>query len=92
MQTSAGRRGEVSVYAIQNKRTGWFVTGTNKRRWRKPSEELRGTWEQITNAEAGLLYETEFDAQLALIERRCGKDYRVVEIKPLEVLRGGNND
>ena len=79
----------MSVYAIQNKRTGRFVTGTDKRHWHKVSEMSRGVWEQLTSYEAGLLFETKHEAELELDIRRCGKDYRVVEVKPLEVLEGG---
>ena len=76
----------MSVYAIQNKRTGRFVIGTNERHFHKVSNMARGVWEQITSDEAGLLFETEFAAQHSLDIRRCGKDYRVVQVKPLEVL------
>ena len=64
-------------YAIQNRRTGKFVMGTD---WRFHPPH------QITDAHAGMMFTQRFDAEITLASRRCGDDYRVVEVKPLEVV------
>lgn len=64
-------------YAIQNRRTGKFVTGTD---WRFSPPH------QITEFEVGMLFTEKIDAVMTMDRRRCGDDYRVVEVKPLEVV------
>lgn len=64
-------------YAIQNKRTKKFVFGTD---WRFSPPH------QITESEVGMIFTEKFDAEITMSVRKCGKEYEVVEIKPLEVV------
>ena len=64
-------------YAIQNRRTGKFVVGTD---WRFSPPHQR------TNAHAGMMFSERFDAEMTMVNRGCGGEYRVVEVKPLEVV------
>lgn len=68
----------MSAYAIQNKRTGKFVYGTDYRYGK--------TAHQFTDEEIGLLFASRSEAELIMQSRRCGKCYHVVEVEPLKVV------
>ncbi|MDZ5711641.1 hypothetical protein [Jeotgalibacillus haloalkalitolerans] len=61
------------TYAIINKRTGMFLTGTDYRT--EPWTQLTYGWQPPC------LYAYESKAEDDLIDRRCGPDYEVVEVK-----------
>lgn len=64
------------MFAIQNIKTGKFVTGTDYS-YQPPH--------QITEFNQALTYNTLARAKSDFIDRRCGRNYRVVCIKPIEV-------
>lgn len=69
------------MYAIQNIKTGKFVYGTDKRYW--PPH-------QRTSKDCVLTYATPGEAKSDFICRKCGKDYRIVVLKTVEVKRVTN--
>lgn len=66
------------MYAIQNIKTGEFVCGTDYRYHPR---------HQITSNDQMLTYATDWQAQLDFKRRRCGKNYRIVVLKTVEVKR-----
>jgi len=66
------------MFAIQNQKTGKFVYGTDyryfPRRQRTASNQL-------------LTFDDYDSAENNFIVRGCGKDYRIVELKPVKVKR-----
>ena len=66
------------MYAIQNIKTGKFVYGTDYRY--DPAH-------QFTSNNRMLTFETDLAAWLDFKKRRCGKDYRIVVLKTIEVKR-----
>ena len=65
-------------YAIQNQRTKKFVTGTDYR-YNPPH--------QITSETTGLMFEDDEAVMYAFKNRRCGKDYQIVEIEPISLVK-----
>ena len=70
------------MYAIQNIKTGKFVYGTWFGYW--PN---LGKNRQRTSKDEMLTYATAWQAQIDFKKRRCGKDYRIVVLKTIEVKR-----
>lgn len=66
------------MYAIQNIKTGKFVYGTDFRYW---------PYRQQTSKDEMLTYATATNAQFDFKWRKCGKDYRIVVLKTIEVKR-----
>ena len=66
------------MYAIQNIKTGKFVYGTDYRYYPR---------HQFTSKNRMLTYETDLAAWLDFHKRDCGKDYRIVVLKTIEVKR-----
>lgn len=66
------------MYAIQNIKTGKFVYGTDYRYHPR---------RQFTSKDQMLTYATDWQARLDFKRRRCGKDYRIVVLKTVEVKR-----
>lgn len=66
------------MYAIQNIKTGKFVCGTDYR---------YNPHQQRTSKDKMLTYSHAVDAQLDFKLRQCGKDYRIVVLKTIEVER-----
>lgn len=66
------------MYAIQNIKTGKFVYGTDFRYF--PIHQLTSENRMITYATPG-------EAKRDFICRKCGKDYRIVVLKTVEVKR-----
>lgn len=46
---------------------------------------LRNSKHQITHSNGALIWTTKEDAEIIFKIRRCGKDYRVVELEPFRV-------
>ena len=71
------------MYAIINSKTKKFLYGTN---YNYDVSKQR----QRTSFDRALIFETEFDARLAIKIRKCSKDYKVckVKINILEILNG----
>lgn len=65
------------MYAIRNKKTGRWITGTDYR-YSPPH--------QITSDDMAIIYANEELARFALRARRCGKCYEVVPVR-LEVIQ-----
>ena len=65
-------------YAIQNQRTKKFVTGTDYR-YNPPH--------QITSKTTGLMFEDDEAVMHAFKNRHCGKDYQIVEIEPISLVK-----
>lgn len=63
-------------YAIQNIKTKKFVYGTDYR-YNPPH--------QFTHFNGALTWTTKENAEINFKIRRCGKDYRVVELEPFRV-------
>lgn len=66
------------MYAIQNIKTGKFVYGTDYR-YNPPR--------QLTRKDEMLTYHMDLQAFNDFKKRRCGKDYRIVVLKTVEVKR-----
>lgn len=66
------------MFAIQNQRTGKFVYGTNYH---------YSPRHQRTNFERMLTYDEYRFAESDFLSRRCGRDYRIVELEPVKVKR-----
>lgn len=66
------------MYAIQNIKTGKFVCGTDYR-YDPPH--------QLTHNDEMLTYHMDLQAFNDFKKRRCGKDYRIVVLKTIEVKR-----
>lgn len=66
------------MYAIQNIKTGKFVCGTDYRYWPR---------HQLTSKNRMLTYATPGEAKRDFMCRKCGKDYRIVVLKTVEVKR-----
>ena len=67
------------VNAIQNIKTKKFVTGTDY-------QGENGT-RRIRSGDAMLTFGTLGEAKQWFVVRKCGKFYRIVELKPVEVKR-----
>lgn len=70
------------MYAIQNIKTGKFVYGTDYR-YCRPGEK----YNQFTSENLMLTFEDYYSAAEAFRRRGCGKDYRIVVLKTVEVKR-----
>lgn len=70
------------MYAIMNIKTGKFVYGTDFR-WRSSI----GTYNQHTSKNKMLTFADQEEAERAFKVRGCGKDYRIVVLKTIEVKR-----
>lgn len=70
------------MYAIQNIKTGKFVYGTD-RRYPKPGKK----YNQRTSKDQMLTYADYYEAAGDFRHRGCGKDYRIVVLKTVEVKR-----
>lgn len=68
------------MYAIQNIKTGEFVFGTY-------FSYVHGENQQRTSMEQMVTYDCLWYAKVDFIKRECGKDYRIVRLKPPEVAR-----
>lgn len=66
------------MYAIQNIKTGKFVYGTDFR---------YNPYHQRTSKDQMLTFATATDALNAYKRRCCGRDYRIVVLKTVEVKR-----
>lgn len=66
------------MYAIQNIKTGKFVYGTDYRYYPR---------RQLTSRNRMLTYEFIQQAESDFFHRHCGKDYRIVVLKTVEVKR-----
>ena len=66
------------MYAIQNIKTDKFVYGTDYR-YDPPR--------QRTSNDKMLIFDTDFEAVMSFNRRRCGKNYRIVVLKTIEVER-----
>ena len=66
------------MFAIMNIKTGKFVYGTNYNYMPR---------RQRTSKNQMLTYPTQEEAELAFKMRGCGKDYRIVVLKTIEVKR-----
>ena len=78
------------MFAIHNIETGKFVYGTDYR-YPKPKKK----WNQRTSHDQMLTYSDYESAKSDFIRRGCGKDYRIVVLKTVEVKRvidGGENE
>lgn len=64
------------MYAIQNKRTKQFVYGTD---FRYDPTHQRCSFNQC------IIFDTYESAEAAMLLRRCGKSYRVIPVKIVEV-------
>lgn len=68
----------MSIYAIQNKKTGKFVSST---------DYVSGRFARdFKDSDAAVLFTWSFTAELVMHSRGCGEQYQVVEVKPLEVV------
>ena len=70
------------MYAIQNIKTGKFVYGTAYR-YQKPNKK----YNQRTSRNQMLTYADYESAKNDFRARGCGKDYRIVVLKTVEVKR-----
>lgn len=70
------------MYAIQNIKTGKFVYGTDYRYFRPGKKH-----NQRTSKNQMLTYADYFQAAEDFRTRGCGKDYRIVVLKTVEVKR-----
>ena len=70
------------MYAIQNIKTGKFVYGTDHR-YPKPNKKFN----QRTSHNQMLTYADYESAKSDFKTRGCGKDYRIVVLKTVEVKR-----
>lgn len=64
------------MYAIKNKRTGKWIYGTDFRYspyYQRTSKEQAMTWEDIE------------EVQWEFERRRCGKDYKIVNVRLEEI-------
>ena len=59
-------------WAIMNRRTKWYVYGTD---W-----DRNGPPVQRTHYDMALMFETEEVCRAAMRARRCGRDYKPVEV------------
>jgi len=75
------------MYAIQNIKTGKFVYGTDYR-YRRPGKKHN----QRTSKNKMLTYDDYYEAAQDFRSRGCGKDYRIVVLKTVEVKRVINFD
>lgn len=66
------------MFAIQNRRTGKFVYGTDYCYYPR---------HQRTDFERMLTYDEYRFAEWDFLSRGCGKDYRIVELEPVKVKR-----
>lgn len=66
------------MYAIQNIKTGKFVYGTDYRYFPR---------RQRTSLEKMLTYDEYLFAECDFLSRRCGANYRIVELEPVKVKR-----
>lgn len=66
------------MFAIQNRKTGKFVYGTNYCYYPR---------HQRTDFERMLTYDEYSFAESDFLSRGCSKDYRIVELKPVKVKR-----
>lgn len=66
------------MYAIQNIKTGKFVYGTDYRYF---------PYRQRTSNDCMLTYDFLFAAQSDFLHRKCGKNYKIVALKPPEAER-----
>ena len=65
------------MFAIINKRTKKFVSGTDRRQFYPKTN----TFKQITSLDRALTYEYKEYAEMDIKSRRMSKDYEVVEVK-----------
>lgn len=70
------------MYAIQNIKTGKFVYGTDYR-YPHPGKKFN----QLTSKNKMLTYEDYYEAAEDFRHRGCGKNYRIVVLKTVEVKR-----
>ena len=79
------------MYAIMNIKTGKFVYGTDYTRHRNTR-----IYNQRTSKNKMLTFATIEEVMQAFKIRGCGNDYRIVELKTIEVKRilekGGENE
>ncbi len=68
------------MYTIQNIRTGKFLFGT-------AFGYGPGSCKQRTSFEMMVTYDSLFSAKVDYLHRQCGRDYRIVRLKPPEVDR-----
>ncbi len=73
------------MYAIMNIKTGKFVYGTDYTRHNY--KVIDRTYNQRTSLNKMLTYADLEEAESALKMRGCGKDYRIVVLKTIEVER-----
>ncbi|MBO7211079.1 MAG: hypothetical protein J6V44_08805 [Methanobrevibacter sp.] len=59
------------TYAIQNRKTGKFVDGTDFRRY---------PYTQITSYDRFLTFDNIEDAKYTMLHRMCGKNYKIVRL------------
>lgn len=65
------------MYAIINKHTKKFVSGTDRRQFYSATN----TFKQILSFDQALTYECKEYADMDIMSRRMSKDYKVVEVK-----------
>lgn len=70
------------MYAIQNVKTGKFLCGTDYRYGAADKSH-----HQITSKNEMITYADYYRAAQDFLRRRCGKDYRIVVLKTVEVKR-----
>ena len=70
------------MWAIKNKRTGQWLTGTDYKRCYP-----EGRCHQYTSNNKALTYDSRKGAENALLKRKCGKDYKVVSVELKEARR-----
>lgn len=68
------------MFAIQNIKTKKFVYGTNHAKGRYNEKYQHTTFEQFTDFERAILYPLKDSADIDLLVRRCGKNYKVVKV------------
>lgn len=64
------------MFVIKNMKTGKYLWGTD---YRYPRPHQRTSKERLIG------WDTEKEAEWNLVSRQCGKDYKVVEIRIMEV-------
>ncbi|HFU1894791.1 TPA: hypothetical protein ACH406_000931 [Streptococcus pyogenes] len=70
----------IKTYCIINKKTGFFVYGTDYR-YNPPH--------QRTSDCKALTFETKRKAEIAFEDRSCGRDYEIIQVK-LEPIQSQN--
>ncbi|CRZ34600.1 hypothetical protein DFR55_101366 [Herbinix hemicellulosilytica] len=69
------------MYAIINKKTNMYVSGTDYSQC-NPKDN---TYKQITSTERALTYYTKAQAELDMLRRRMSDEYEVVRVKLITV-------